>query len=364
MPVCDAGDNNFGLTRKSRMPKILPYRYLKQYDRSLYIDANLEVIGALHALFARLDACQILFFRHPEGRTDIYTEADVCISMGKDDPEMLNAQVSRYRALGFAGRAAEDLATIPAGMAILRRHNDPQVQQAMELWWSEYVGGSKRDQISLPYALHQSDVVFDLIEDNVRRNEWFVWRKHYNQQATKSRLAAYDQAGAIVLHAKGAETRLQHLLLRAKQVPEASGKARRKKRMRLLPKPILLDDNILGVSPHGAPDIEIIGSKILQQKPVALLCEDPALYEAHAISSAEARGIKIDDREAVLSSPVYGTARRRAFEEAVKAFLEVHSGPTAILHQSDLEKGDLGALLDWLGRQGKPKWPVKLRSLL
>ncbi len=351
-----------GLTRNSRSAKILPHRYLKQYDRSLYIDANLQVTGSLRALFARLDDVPALYFQHPEGRSDIYGEADACIRLGKDDPVVLKKQVARYRELGFDGRAAKHHALIPAGMAMLRRHNDPLVRQAMEDWWSEYLIGSQRDQISLPFALRQSGVKFDLIAENVRQNEWFVWQPHFRRRSTISLMAAYQQASAIILHVNGAETRLRQLLRGAKPVAETRAKRSHRRTRRLFPRPIVLDDNLLGVSPHGAPALELIGSEIMMERPVALLCDDPALYETHALASAEARGIHVQDKAAVLSSAIYGVERRVAFEEHVKTFLSKHPGPKAILHQQHLASGDLSELFDWLGAQGKPRWSVKLRS--
>ena len=354
---------DLGLTRHSRLAKILPHRFLEQYDRSLYIDANLKVAGSLQALFARLDDHPVLFFRHPEGRSDIYTEAEACIRLGKEDPVALKKQMDRYRGLGFAGRASEKHATIPAGMAILRRHNDPSVQKAMEAWWSEYIAGSRRDQLSLPFALHQTKVNFDLIDKDVRRNEWFVWQPHYNQRATKIRLAAYQQASAILLHVPGAETRLKKLLVGSKQVAVNSGKLSKQKPRWLLPKPVLFDDNILGVSPHGAPPLEIAGSEALLEKPVALLCDDPSLQEAHAISSAQSSGVSVQDRTDISASYVYGIERRLEFERMVKTFLQSHRGPKAILYHQSIEQGDLTDLYEWLRAQGKLTWPVRLRSM-
>ncbi len=352
-----------GMTRSSRLAKILPHRFLEQYDRSLYVDANLEINGSLSALFSRLDDAPIAFFAHPEDRTDIYAEADVCIRMVKDDPQVLKQQVARYRALEFDGRASEKDDAIPTGMAMLRRHNDPTVKEAMEKWWSEYLAGSARDQISLPFALRETGVKYSLIKENVRSNEWFNWRPHHKTKALKDLLRAYKQANAVVLHAPGAEERLRHLLVGNSKVSGENGNRLWQRLTGQIQKAILLNDGILGLSPHGAPEIEINGAELLAEKPLALLCDDPALHEAHAVSFAAAKGAFFQTEEQVLASPIYGVQRRLEFERAAKTFIESHPGPKATLQAQDLERGDLGVLSNWLRAQGRATWPIKLRSI-
>ncbi len=363
LPQVREGQAN--LTRTSRIPKILPHRFLNGYDRSLYIDANLEVTGSLQSLFARLDNVSAVFFEHPEGRKDIYEEADVCVQLGKDKRSRLIEQVDRYRKLGFDGRATSAEHPIPAGMAILRRHTDPAVVKAMEMWWSEYQSGSKRDQISLPYALRKSRVAFDLIHENVRKNIWFNWRPHHRNRALNELSKAYQKSGAIILHAPGAEYTAQLLM------PDASltaKKAVKRSWHRLLAslrhRPILFDSNNLGISPHGVPELGIACASDLAGKPVALLCDDPNLHESHAISSARRLGVEFENISEILASDVYGVARRLAFEDDVSTFLKSHSGPTAILHAQELERGEFTALSQWLGVQGRSAWPVKLRAFL
>lgn len=305
-----------------------------------------------------------MFFEHPEDRRDIFAEADVCIRMGKDDPEVLQKQIARYRGLGFDGRASTKDQPIPAGMAILRRHSDPSVETAMEMWWSEYLAGSQRDQISLPFALRETSVSFDLIKENVRENKWFIWRPHLKTQTLKRLSADYKRAGAVILHVPGVEMYLKRLLTNAVHGSDESPNWLWKKLSRQPRKKIHFSDNILGISPHGAPDIEIAGSEMLTDKPVALLCDDPAQHETHAISNAISKGIIFQKDEDVLASPTYGIARRLEFEESVKAFLQSHKGPKAILHAQDLERGNFQALGHWLVEQGRASWPVRLQALL
>ncbi|WP_299154056.1 glycosyltransferase domain-containing protein [uncultured Tateyamaria sp.] len=351
-------------TRSSRLAKILPHRFLERYDSSIYIDANLKVKGPLQSLFAQLDKASLIFFEHPEGRRDIYSEVDICIKINKDDPEKLLEQAARYKALGFDGRASDGDAPIPAGMVILRRHNEPTVVEAMEKWWSEYLAGSLRDQISLPFALRQTGAEFNLIQDNVRDNEWFEWQPHYKKCALKKLSAAYERADAIILHAPGAEQVAKHLVS-DKLLPGSRRHVRLLNSIFRPPKnSILFDTNTFGVSPHGTSGIEMAAANCLLRKPVALLCDDPELHEKHAIENAISTGAIFQNTSEVLISNAYGTSRRILFEESVKAFLTTHPGPKAILRAEDIECGNLTELLTWFHAQKRATWPVRVRSMI
>ena len=76
-------------SRWPRLAKLLPHRFLQDYDVSLYIDANLEIVGSLASLFAKLDRADAVYFRHPENRRDVFEEAEVCKAMGKDAPNRI-----------------------------------------------------------------------------------------------------------------------------------------------------------------------------------------------------------------------------------------------------------------------------------
>jgi hypothetical protein len=85
-------------------------------------------------------------FRHPK-RDCVYTEARICVKLGKDSRPTLNRQIERYRRLGLP----EHFGLYETGCVI--RHHCERVKQLNALWLEEVMSGSSRDQISLPYAL-------------------------------------------------------------------------------------------------------------------------------------------------------------------------------------------------------------------
>ncbi len=138
----------------ARRPKLLAHLYLQDFDWSLWIDGNRGIRGDLAPFIGEhLGLGAFLGFRQ-YARTCAYQVAEACIELGKDRPEVLLAQVARYRSLGMP----EGRPVVASGV-LLRRHNDPAIIQTMELWWREVEAGSRRDQLSLPYVLwsHPTD---------------------------------------------------------------------------------------------------------------------------------------------------------------------------------------------------------------
>lgn len=148
----EPGDLCLGNKKYAGKHKILFHRYLKGYDLSLSIAADIELNCNLDDLMRVHfpDGDDIMICRH-DVRDCIYDEAEVCKAFARDDPERIDRQMRRYRALGYP--AHNGLYT--AGV-IARRHDRPNVQQMCELWWQECLAGSRRDQLSLPFALWSS----------------------------------------------------------------------------------------------------------------------------------------------------------------------------------------------------------------
>jgi len=134
--------------RTAKKPKILPHLYLPQYEWSIWVDANIFVIGDLASYVLRcIDADRRAGqFLHHE-RNNLWDEAKVCAGKSLDSKDVIAAQIARYRKDGFDGSNG-----LYEGNFIVRRHNDAAVIRTMHRWWREINTGSARDQISHPYA--------------------------------------------------------------------------------------------------------------------------------------------------------------------------------------------------------------------
>lgn len=170
-------------TRNARMYKLLPHRFLGGYDVSVWLDGNMRVVGDIQEIIdIYLNKVPIAVFDHAQNKPDsincVYKEAEHLLGMyergkKKEDPDLIRKQVGSYLSEEYPvnnGLAVTQL--------IARKHNDEQVQEAMELWWSEMKRHTKRDQLSFNYALWKTQTPFVFIEGDSRKNQYVQWTKH------------------------------------------------------------------------------------------------------------------------------------------------------------------------------------------
>lgn len=151
--------------RNQRWHKIFPYKILKKYTYSIYIDANIDIVG--QQFFSKIDMLikkdsKIAQPYHPE-RDCIYDEIEACIKLGKDDTDILNTYGDFIKSKGMPRRYG-----LNANGIIYRKHNEELVKDLMESWWREYIkSNSLRDQLSWPYVLWTKKYKPDTISMNV-----------------------------------------------------------------------------------------------------------------------------------------------------------------------------------------------------
>jgi hypothetical protein len=130
--------------RSAKLPKILPWLFIDEWDESLWIDCNM-VIKKLPS-----PKDDIAFHQH-RSRKCIFKEAHVCISKGKDDKEIIENQMERYKNFPINNGLWE-------GGLIYRRNTD-KIKALCEDWMNEIDNGSRRDQLSLPVVLDRHGIV-------------------------------------------------------------------------------------------------------------------------------------------------------------------------------------------------------------
>lgn len=140
-------------TRNNRWHKLNPHLALPEYEHSVYIDANAEVVSK--AFFDMIDNVihndgLIALSKHPD-RDCIYDELQACIDLSKDDPTVMNQQIKYIKESGYPAHNG-----LYANFLIYRQHTNSQVIVAMDKWWKMVSTMSRRDQLSLPFVLWQS----------------------------------------------------------------------------------------------------------------------------------------------------------------------------------------------------------------
>jgi len=172
--------------RNAKKYKVLPHRYLNDYDWSVWIDGNIKVISDIRSL-CNGDAYKLydhMLVGEYDRRNCIYDEAQTILNFGKinserypekgiknwkDRPKLIVDQMNRYLSEGYPKQ--NGLSTTPI---MVRNHMDDNVINHNEDWWSEIKHNSKRDQLSFNYIAWKNQFNFVYLEGDSRNNEYFV----------------------------------------------------------------------------------------------------------------------------------------------------------------------------------------------
>lgn len=180
-------------TRSSRIHKILPHKYLADYDISIFIDGNYIITKDVNQLIDRyLTDEKMLIFDHAQcsdARDCVYDEYDALVEIGKqsgkfkDDPEVMKDQIDRYRKDGYPDNNGLIFSAV-----LVRRHHDAEVMGLMEAWWHEVNNYSKRDQLSFNYVAWKSKFQYKFLDGDLRNHEYFFMLAKHGQNFKKKYL--------------------------------------------------------------------------------------------------------------------------------------------------------------------------------
>lgn len=210
----DLGSSN----RNAKTFKIMPHKYLAEYQASLFVDANTLFLGRLNRL---LEYCVLggdfVMWQHPE-RKNLYTEACAIIQSKRHSPKSIIEQIKHYSDLGMPRNTGLCEASF-----IWRRHNNPELIAFMEEWWREIETFSHRDQLSLCYLMWKKNIKPKILCEKLgtsRNNLFFVKiphksdsdqkpvRSHFGVRTVKKRDVVfiydplYEHTGSTVLRSK------------------------------------------------------------------------------------------------------------------------------------------------------------------
>jgi hypothetical protein len=187
--------------RSAKRYKLLPHRFLKEYDVSIWIDIEVKITKDINDLVdGYLSKSNLAILNHELcGRTVtgdlnvrkcVYEEAKFIKWLGdnhpkkqyKDNIDIINSQVDRYKSEGYPENNGLARTTV-----IFRNHNEDDVIKHSELWWDEMKYGSRRDQIGFNYSAWKQDFNFDYIQEDIDDNEFFLYMKKWRQVKRKEK---------------------------------------------------------------------------------------------------------------------------------------------------------------------------------
>lgn len=156
----------------SRRAKLMPHRYLSDYDVSIYIDNNSRLLMDPALIIQDLDVTRgdgLFCFWHHQ-RDCVYEEGEACIRLGKDDPERIAQHIAMLRDAGMPEQFG-----LFKGTFLIRRHNEERIKAFGDAWFEMLKNGSCRDQLSLPYLIWSGAVTPERIPGTAAQNDYMRW---------------------------------------------------------------------------------------------------------------------------------------------------------------------------------------------
>lgn len=184
-------------TRNNRWHKIHPHILFPEYDESIYVDGNIDILT--NRIFQDVNRTikigNKLALQPHFVRRNLHEEFAECLRLEKDNKTTIKKQEKKIfqNNPDFSGRYGR----FPEANIIYRYHHDPLVIKTMNDWWFWIKNYSKRDQLSLVYVLWKNKLKFSLLSrDSYRFCEdiAFIYsEKHYggeNNHANAQELEA------------------------------------------------------------------------------------------------------------------------------------------------------------------------------
>lgn len=187
-------------TRSARMIKLLPHKFLPEYDISLWVDGNMLIKGDVEELIATYLspenhlAVYSMAQQKKESRDCIYDELDQLQRLNEqgkfqDQTELMIAQVEGYKKEGYP--AHHGLAWT---CTLMRMHHEPDVVAFDEGWWKELSTKSKRDQLSFNYVAWKQGLRFRYVDGDATEDAYV---KRLSHKVPWQRLPKNYALGAI-----------------------------------------------------------------------------------------------------------------------------------------------------------------------
>ena len=163
-------------TRSCRFVKLHPHQLLHDFDLAIWVDSSIMITGTLDALLEDIEASGLPVgaIPHPLRRT-VYEEFTACLALQLDDARVLRTQRAKYQNEGFQH---DDLIESNLMVFDLR---DARTPMFLNMWWQEVDRHSRRDQLSLNYALRRSGLEWCRLTrwpDSARNHQELAFAEH------------------------------------------------------------------------------------------------------------------------------------------------------------------------------------------
>ncbi|MBL8307540.1 MAG: asparagine synthase (glutamine-hydrolyzing) [Rubrivivax sp.] len=216
MPI---GQRHLPPEKLSRRPKALPHEYFPEAEFSLYVDNTVRFKRLPQAADLHTQRPYLLrMFRHG-ARTDPQQEAGAVVMLGYEDVDVVCRQMDFYAAQG----PLSEIGPLSTCTVILRSHHHPVVKRFGQTWWESLLAFSKRDQLSVDYALREAGAEVEPFAGATHDNDWLDWHGSLSSRRVK---ASFDGKRYAWLHrddpAAQADPRAHFLSTRSSESDDAA----------------------------------------------------------------------------------------------------------------------------------------------
>ena len=162
--------------RTARFVKMHPHTLLSDYDVAVWIDSNIMILDDMEFLIRQfLSSGKALGAVPHPSRESIYEEIISCTNRGKDEVNVMREQMAKYKRESFSHC---DL--IESNFMIFNLRHE-EIDRFLNDWWRELDLHSKRDQLSLNYALSKVGLDWHRLmnhPDSMRNHGKFAFVPH------------------------------------------------------------------------------------------------------------------------------------------------------------------------------------------
>jgi hypothetical protein len=164
----------------NRYLKMHPYEFFKEYDYTVYIDGNINIVSDIRPMLRQVSNVTGLAIHRHSRRNCVYDEMRSCIKSKKGVPKLLLKQIERYKQLGLPKKIGLYECSL-----IIADLKNKMGENILTSWWEEFLfSGSLRDQLALPYVIWASGCSFDSIGEfgcSIQQNPKLLWMNHRAQ---------------------------------------------------------------------------------------------------------------------------------------------------------------------------------------
>jgi hypothetical protein len=171
--------------RNQRWHKLNPHLLFPEYEMSIWVDANVDVISKdlFDDVGIVIDKKKKMAIPIHPARKCIYDEFDVCIAIGKDKEDTMKKQAEMIKKEGFP----EEQGLFETNI-IYREHGFDKVIAVMNEWWWWIENYSRRDQLSLTYVLWKNKLDCIPLAESAYRNSGKIVLRYDENHVTKEEL--------------------------------------------------------------------------------------------------------------------------------------------------------------------------------